>query len=315
VEVDNSPRPDAVVEFGLDRAGTGEFERKVLDGERDQRTTLRLAGPDDALLLTTSVRDWAFDLNTAGVYGTRVLRLRLLDPADPRRGELKDAAGAAIVATDKITIDGTAPVVKLAVSSKSIVRGKSLGVSASATDAESGIKSVLFFVGDPPPADAKPSASNKVFAGVPARERGGYTTVLPMPAAAGRVTVGVRAVNGVDMAADDTLEIDVVDPPELPKTADGKAKPTTGAIKGQVVQFSEAIPQPGLTVNLFADDKATAPLKSATTDENGKFAFEELAPGSYVVRSIKPKDRNAKATATTAVVAGKTSEVVLNLKR
>src|SRR5207302_959687 len=78
LEADNPPPATAVTEFGFDRSATGTYETVRLPGEREQRVGLRPGGPDDAIVFVTAVHDWVRDLSTAGVYGTRQLRLRLL---------------------------------------------------------------------------------------------------------------------------------------------------------------------------------------------------------------------------------------------
>src|SRR5207248_8222228 len=140
LEADNAPPATAVTEFGFDRSATGTYETVRLPGEREQRVGLRPGGPDDAIVFVTAVHDWVRDLSTAGVYGTRQLRLRLLD-----------AAGNELVPAKKetLTLDDTAPAgVKFVALPRTAVRGKALPVAATGGDAESGIRQVLFFLGD-----------------------------------------------------------------------------------------------------------------------------------------------------------------------
>jgi hypothetical protein len=300
--VDNAPRPDDALEFGFDRAGTGTFETTRLDGERRQRVTVAPGGPDDGLVFATEVGDWVVDLNTAGVFGTRALRLRLLDPQGTevavRRGE--------------ITLDDTPPEgLRLGLPSKPPVRGLPLKVTATGADPESGVREVLFFVGDPPTADGKPAPGGRVAIAPPAAAGAPYAAELPMPNQTGPVKVGVRFTNAVGLSADKTAEVELVDPSAA---GGGGTKPTVGKIKGKVVQGSEERPQPGLRVQL-RDEKGTAVVKTTDTNAKGEFTFEDVAPGNYNVYSVKPTDANAKALKPVTVKAGETTNVTLALKR
>jgi hypothetical protein len=55
-------------------------------------------------------------------------------------------------------------------------------------------------------------------------------------------------------------------------------------------------------------------VKKTETNDKGEFAFNDLPPGNYVVRSDKPTDYST-GTKSAAVEAGKTTEVTVDLKR
>jgi hypothetical protein len=183
---------------------------------------------------------------------------------------------------------------------------------------------VVFYVGEPP-AEGKPLPPGKAAVGVrgplpeakaDTRTRplpvddarpAAYTAALLMPDQKGPVTVGARFTNRVGLTEEVVAEVMVVDPP------------TTGSVKGRVVQGSTPErPQPGLEVVLSEEGAKpdAAPVATAKTNDRGEFVMKDIKPGKYVVRSTKPADYGAKAEQKVAVEAGdKPAEVTLYLKR
>jgi hypothetical protein len=214
-----------------------------------------------------------------------------------------------------------------------IVRGSTVLLAVGARDNESGIdvaRRVLYFVGSPPQPDGTPAPNSRVIEAVqggsvylidPAtglrvpdpKKPGQFLTdakvlsglwvaELDLPDEKGRVTVGVRVYNNAGLFTDALAEFVLVDPEPLP---------TTGTIAGRVSQGDR--PQPGLPVQLLGADGK--PVAAAVTDVEGKFKFTELKPGQYFVFSNKAADQNSRSFVSTNVVAGKRSDVVLELKR
>jgi hypothetical protein len=64
-------------------------------------------------------------------------------------------------------------------------------------------------------------------------------------------------------------------------------------------------PQPGLPVELRLAGM-TAVYKATTTDAAGRFRFEDLPPGGYVVSSVKRADANAAGRTPVSVEASET---------
>jgi hypothetical protein len=303
IEVDQPTRADAsYLEFGFDKSGTGTFETKLLPGDRDRAVTLRFGGADGALVFGSTVKDWAFDVDATGVLGTRTLRARLL----VQKGQTPDPVNDTELRADtrQVVFDNSPPEATVRLPATH-VRGTPLRVTVTAVDAESGIDRVLVFVGDPPAADVRKAVRGKVFLADPPSTPGGtFTAELPMADIKGPAVVGTRVVNGAGLVTDASGEVLLVDP---------KPKPTTGDIKGVVEQGTKPRPQAKRTVWLI-DEKQTAILKTAATNDKGEFTFADLAPGNYYVRSDKKEDY-ATAKKMVTVEAGKTTEVTLELKR
>ncbi len=297
LEIDNAPRADATVEFGIDRADTGRFDTTTWKGgDRHEAVSVRWGGRDGGLTFISELHDYVKELDTAGLQGKRALRLRLLDP---QGRELATEAGEVIV-------DATEPVVsRFRVMTKDPIRGKAVSLTAFGTDPESGIKEVLFFAGEPPAPDGKPTANGRVLRATPPDAANDpYTALLPVPDVKGRVTVGVRFVNHAGLHADATEEIVLRDPPP--------EKKPVGSIKVKVVQGTDERPQQNMALQL-RDAKGNV-LKDAATDAKGEYTFADVEPGKYVVAASRLRNQT-KAQANVTVEANKSAEVTLKMKR
>lgn len=258
-----------------------------------------------ALMVASVVRDWVVPLRTEGVYGSRKLEFTL------------DQTTAA-KAEHTFTLDDTAPEnVRFVRLPAAVERGKPIELFAAADEKESVIEKMVFYLGAPPLPDDKPAPNARAARGtiyVPAVPKAAlrtaplpadgpmlFTTLFPTPDTGSRVLIGVRVTNAVGLTTEATAEVLIVEPP------------TTGTIAGKVVQGTTDRPQQGLTVMLL--DAAGKPVATAPTSDKGEFKFPDLKPGVYVVGSNKPADYGARAASPATVVAGKTTEVVLELKR
>ena len=193
--------------------------------------------------------------------------------------------------------------------------GDALRVVATAFDPESDIdltRPVLFFVGDPPGADGKPTQGTVVLKAAEGVIPGATSeTGKPLWAADFllpedikrdlELRVGVWFVNGVGTPGFRFATIRV------------ETDTTVGSIKATVVQGGKDLRQPGVVVNLI--DQVGAIAAQAVTDECGVAKFEKLLPGRYVVQAVKAADANAQAFTVVNVRGGEKTEVVLSVKR
>jgi hypothetical protein len=171
------------------------------------------------------------------------------------------------------------------------------------------VTNVWFYRGDPPTADGKPSPGS---VSVPGRDRGdGQWTAdraIALPDQKGEVRLGVIAFNGVGLSNSIETTVKVEPSPE----AKSESKKTTGTIAGSVVKGY--LGQSGLPVELL-DSTGKTVVKTTATAANGSFRFEEVAPGSYTVKSIKKADHNAQGSAIASVEAGKEAKVEVRISR
>ncbi|MBN9520707.1 carboxypeptidase regulatory-like domain-containing protein [bacterium] len=290
------------------RTPVGDPERvtAALRAPRDVRLAARV-GEAGELLVASEVRDWVAAVETTGVYGTRTFTL----------GVGSSAAEA------RVTLDATGPTgLRFRRLPPTAPRGKALAVTAEALDPESGVTKAVFYAGEPPP-DGKPLPPGKAALGVrgllpaarpgdappPAADELGpaaYSATLLMPDQTGPVLLGARFTNRVGLTEEVVAEVVLVDPP------------TTGSVKGRVVQGSTPErPQPGLDVLLKeADAKADAkPVAASKTNAAGAFLMTGIKPGNYVVSSSKPTDYSKAEQRVTVVAGDKAAEVTLSLKR
>jgi hypothetical protein len=304
-----------------------------LAGLRKKETYVRFGGPDDAIGLTTVLIDWSYDFPTAGVFGVRTFKLQAVNPRTgpetwvPTERQAAAQAEFRVYNVRPIALDRTPPAAKIALPTVKLVAGDKVTVTAHVTEDLTDITQVLFYLGDPPAADAKLVPGRLVKgkllkdagpqldrdAGLGPRDRV-YEAVLTLPEQRGPVQIGVKAVNEVGLASkdDEGISFVIADvlPPPTPK--EKEKEKTTGTIKGKIMQGSRA--QPKLPVTLW-DAAGKTLIKSTTSDDNGDYKFEDVPAGSYIVASVKKQD-SAKGKAPATVEGGKTTEGVdLNVLR
>lgn len=285
--------------LAVDRTGTKSFETIEKFPKRKSRQKavyVSVGGEGDPVRFMPIVRDWSIEFATANVAGVRTFEVRNGN-AQSRRSLL---------------VDRTAPMnIKLDLPAKEqLLVGTEQILKASGSDAESGIASVYFYLGDPPSADGKPASGSKVVRGEKQTD-GSWATKDPirLPDTRGEVKVGVIFLNGVGLGTSSESTIYVR---EAEKAKDEKTKKTTGDIEGIVMQSIR--PQPDLPVIL--KDAAGKELKKTTTDSSGKFAFKDLAPGDYNVSSVKRADLNSNGSKDVTVEAGdKPAKVEIVIRR
>jgi hypothetical protein len=339
LEVDNPPKFGGFVDFGFDRANTGQFAEEKLPGFRHEQIFFAPEGPKGGMVFLTAVQDWTRELDTADVFGARQVRVQLLEPKkdeqgrftdqlqevklvdeieqDPDRPEDQlpqpaysifapltfDAKTKAVLAT--IILDGTPPEdLRFVGWPRQLEKGSALLLQATGRDDESEISKVVFFMG--PPVDGKmppkviESPGMKV---VPTRAV--WVGELPIPTAKpGKFEVSVQFTNGAGLAAVDTVVIELVEPKKGGKTG------TT--VKGKV--FQGELSPPNVAVTLV-DDKGV--IKATTkTDKAGSYVIEGVAPGTYRVVAVRAEDKTQGQIALT-VPEGKEliEKVVIPIRR
>src|SRR5262249_48869175 len=160
------------------------------------------------LVFATVARDWVEDLDTAGMFGSRQLRLRLLDRAGTQ---------LAPPVFDTIVLDDTPPQDTRIVPADKPIRNRLIDVKAYGTDPESGGARGVFSRAGPPAPDGRPARGSVVVEGPPPTAADGpYPAQFRLPDRIGRVSIGARFVNRVALAKDVVAEVEVADPPPKP---------------------------------------------------------------------------------------------------
>jgi hypothetical protein len=204
------------------------------------------------------VKDWSKAIDLSGVVGRTKLQLELLK----ENNELLDKV------VQVVRLDDTPPD-KLAFVDPPAraVRGRVLTFRARASDAESGISDVVFYLGRPVPTGKLPPETVAV-TGTPSEDEEDVWEVDINVAAdfKGPLVINVRAINGVGLSATRSLSLAVVDPP-------GK----TATLRGRL--FEEEVPIGNLGVGLVnARGKILMVVRAAA---DGKFEFTGVPPGAY----------------------------------
>jgi hypothetical protein len=268
--------------------------------------TVKVASNEDgSLTLTTTHADWSVTVPSAGLAGEFQFHaiLKKTPTSDPK-DDTKSAPA-------KVVVDPTKPDVALdEIDVKKLITGKEISLSAKATDSLSQVTKVWFYRGDPPTADGKPSPGSVSVPGISGSD-GTWTAerAIALPDQKGEVRLGVIAFNGVGLSNSVEKTVKVEPSPDA-KSSDPKK--TTGTIVGSVMKGY--LGQSGLPVELL-DSTGKSVIKTTTTAANGSFKFEDVAPGSYTLKSIKKADHNAQGSANASVEAGKEAKVEVRISR
>jgi hypothetical protein len=311
LEVDNADSDTTALEVGLDRDNDRAYaddEVKVLPSPRERHVFARVLG-EGRIAFVTQVRDWSIDLDTAGVFGERIIRLRLLERPtapeapvrvvevlDPRELLAGPNARPKPAVFYDLAFDNTPPTItrldvvlgEKVVQGKRVdvlasndpaanvlVRGKPLQLVVQADDPESHIQHAVFFLGKPTADLRIPDMAPRVDGKPDTEERTTWRAPLNVPTdRPAAVQVSVQVTNGAGITSFGTIEIRLVDAPPSTKPA---ALPR---IEGRVVDNGGRA-QPNVRVNL-TDGMGTV-KDSVTTNDAGAFVFKDVAPGSYRV--------------------------------
>jgi hypothetical protein len=293
-----------------DKKEAGNVQFSLLEefrGERNVQLFFRGNGKNGGLRFVPEVKDWSKNVDLGGLFGSAVLRLRLLDKDG---GELEILDGETGNKTKEVrktvTLDDTPPEVTLVPVSSPIVRGKPIVVEAQGSDEESGIGNVIFFVGKlaanaplPPDAIARPGKQ---------KDRSTWAAELVVPSdARSPLDVSVRFTNKVGLTTTQATALEVAEPPPP-----GVKVAKKGSIAGVVMEGER--PQKGLNVDLL--DPAGKVLLSTKTAADGTFIFKDLVPGDYKLASIKPASSTRGSTRKPIPLAeGEAKTIVIKLWR
>ncbi len=247
-------------------------------------------GPTGGLQFDVTIQDWELTWDVPQLLGRRKVVATLLGPdkTELSRREIP------------VILDDTPPLTpEFQGIPAQAQKGGRVPVSVEVSDPESGIDSVIFFVGKVGP-DGKPPPGVATVPGVPS-EPGSlrWSTTVPLPRdKLGLVDISCIATNGAGLATNATASVEVVEIlPEKP-----------GAIAGTLLEGNRA--QSGIVVTL-SDARGTA-LFRATTNELGAYLFPGLKPGAYKLTAEKVATRR-KASADATVTPGSTTTADLNL--
>jgi hypothetical protein len=313
---------DAKLEVAFDRAGDGRFGKpQLFSGLRDQ--SLSVAAVEEGnLAFRTRVRDWTMELDTTGVLGKRLVRLRILGTGDtpvaladeqnqkdealvlfskapglPYAPLSFDAVNKAVYA--EIVVDATPPDgVRLVELPAKAAPGEKLVLKATAKKRseleQAPISKVFFSVGENPKEPPTPGLFNK-------QTQLWQAEVLVPADAKDKLPVGVQFVTATGLAAANTGAI----PVQVGGALDNSK--ITGVVTW------DAKLQPGRPVQL-RDAKGKV-LANAKSDAKGVYVFPNVQPGSYRVVAAVPGNLAGAAPATVTKDKGETIKADISLKR
>lgn len=328
IQVDNPPGPeDLSVKLGIYQdISPGEQEQeKLIDfpvGYRQEHLRVDPHGKQGAVVFSTDVNDWKYDVDASGILGKRILQAWLVNPAG-ERVKLVDSLGQEAAAAthlealddqqrhyDGVIFDDSAPEgVEFVEPVPQAVRGRMLTLQATGRDPESGIAKVAFYLARPVDDDHNPPPAAEPIKAI--RSDKGWWLRLPVPKdAKGPLDVIVKFTNGVGLSTCASTSIDVVDAPVPPPP------PKTGKIQGKVT-WGGRLPQSDLEVILRDAKDPKAPDKKKTkTKDDGSYVFEDVDPGEYTVAAVKTENGSrSKDSQKVTVEAGKTATADLELVR
>ena len=273
IEADNAP-DNSSFELQIRQAGVPDEDVKPeiipLQGSRQERVWIELEGKlDKGFAIADRSADWIVPLDLGERRG-RVEVIAILRGSDGKPLAKSEPYG--------ISVDATAPEnVKFLKLPAKHIKGTPLPVVAALQDNDTRVVKAVFFLGELLE-DGKLPEGPKVIGTQLVDAKTKLATVewiglMPLPSEKrGEISIGVVVTDEVGNTTVETQKVELVDPP-LPN----------GTILGKVVRGER--PQPGLTVTLL--DAEAKPKGETTTDAFGKFKFEKVAPGAYVLKTTK----------------------------
>lgn len=288
------------------------------DMDRDVRVFLNPAGPGGGILFEPKVQDWAFAIDTKGLFGERYLGVRTLIGGDQTAEGVKvldskavpyqglptgqpNGEGVLLIAEpvllregrpDDLTLDVDLPTPKPGDLHKLEV-GAAIPLKVTSKD-PTGIVKAVFFAGQPLP-DGKipPTAVQAEGRQLPATPDVWVADLAVPTGKRAILPVSVQVTNGVDQKIIKTIQIQLIDP-RAAAASNGAKGPKTATLTGKVVEGSR--PVPGVAVSLLSGEKGE--LKGVTkTNAAGQYVLEKVPPGAYVVSAARSVSRTRGQTA------------------
>jgi hypothetical protein len=262
-----------------DKKGEGDVFTYLPDFTEPRSERLRFAeGPrGGTLVFHPEVKDWSTTLDLSGIVGPTKLQLLVVDekgePQDVRDGNLPGTTLIKKAVVQEIVLDDSPPDQLVLDATRPAYRGKNLAVRALAADAQSGIASVLFYLGKPIPDGKLPPDTVRAL-GKPGKKPDLWVAELPVAAdQKSPLPVSVLVTNRAGLSATKGIVVNVEDAP-----------PTSATISGQL--FEEETPVGNLPVGLLnAKNKAVQVVRAGP---DGKFTFTEVEKGVYRLYSRRP---------------------------
>jgi hypothetical protein len=278
-------------------------------GLRDVK--LAVAEKKGDLLLKMFVSDWSIPVQTAGMLGTRMLRVRVLDKSGEKelplsRGALKvlevDRGILAPLIMEEntnqvfaaVTFDDTAvDFVKFTKLPLEWKAGKELEVKLITKERPPSqyapIDKVIFYVGK--------KSLGKIETEDPQEgllKDGVWSATLKMPEKEGKheIAVQIWTRTNIVSTASDFIMVKALKPGDVLTTITGK------------VMGTDKIIWPGATVELKDAKNPDAKSKSTKSDENGKYVFENVPPGAYIIHASRQAGGKLKGNEPVTVAPG-----------
>jgi hypothetical protein len=309
VEVDNVPG-SWTTRLALVR-GSAPVVEAEFKGPRKVQVLVDPTWKDGALVLKPEASDWSTEVNANGVFGKRDLTVVLLDGEKMEQEFLNSARPSENVTkiTETIVFDGTGPEgIKFVDFPKTLAIGAPLPVKLTASDPESQIKEVVFYVGKPGP-DGKPPKEAELVPGKLVKDLW-VAELTPATDRPATLDVSARVTNGANMTANDTVKIQLV-PAGAAGAGAGKASIQGVVYEGTRLETGRK--QPELVVSLV-DDKGVI-KDSVKTNKDGVFLFTDVPPGAYRVAAAKTGSMTKGATAVQVAPGEKKENVEIKLLR
>jgi hypothetical protein len=302
VETDNDPA-GSTLELWIRKQGDGNDPARnevvKLGGPRDERVWVDVAGPVDAGFLISSIsKDWLKNLDLRSFRGKCEVVAVLKN---------KQLQGGMIESSPfLLTIDANIPErLEFVKFPEKHIKGTPLPVAVTGVDLDTRVEKVFFILGKPGD-DGKFAPDAAKVEGEPVLDKnkvptGAFKALLPLPEKRGVMFVSAVMVDSVGLSVVKTQTVELVDAP-----------PPTGTING-TVSIGERR-QPGIKVLLLnAEGKEKA---AAVTNEYGRYKFEKVPVGDYVLFAEKPDSSyGSEGKVAVQVKADATAKPAFELKK
>jgi hypothetical protein len=290
------------VELGIDEDGTRQFSggiRREFLTDRQIDVAWQEATPQGEVKVRANVSDFKTFLSPGGLRNKKVevvARLRLAARAGQERGPAENAV--------PIVLDGAVPVLRVNVPASPTTQGSPLEIICETEDL-SGVVQIEFGFDLDNSGELKAAANPKVLQQADGR-RISWTTSLPTEKLEpGRYRLLVRATDAAGWTSKDSALVTVA---AAMKPDAAKSQAAMGAIQGKVRVFEQ--PCTGFQVKLQGGGNE----RTATTDENGEFAFRDVPPGQYTIHSSGFHRNRARKGTKSVTVAGTQEPTVVEIQ-